>query len=171
MEERLRNILTLTNDWLKFAETKNAGLLVFSGAAIIGAHRSTATETPTPLIQWTLTVGAALLLIAAILCLLSFLPTIRVPLLESKRAPAQDDNLLFYGHIAAYRPTEYLAKLQAATNTATTTAMDEQFAQQIVTNAQIAVRKYRHFSAAAWLAVPGGILSLGVTPILQLWKC
>jgi hypothetical protein len=87
MEERLRYLLTLTNDWLKFAETKNAGLLVFTAGAIIGAHRSAGTQTPAPMAQWALTLGTILLTGAAVLCLLSFLPRVHLPWLDSTRAP------------------------------------------------------------------------------------
>ena len=170
MEERLRYIFANTNEWLKFAETKNAGLLVFAAAAIVGAQRSTSTETLTGMTQWALTLGTILLAAAAVLCLLSFIPQVRIPWLDSARAPTEEDNLLFYGHIADYRPTEYLAKLRTASNAQTApTPIEDHYAQQIVTNARIAVRKYKCFNVAAYLAIAGGIFILAAAPLTKLW--
>src|SRR5580704_489101 len=40
MSSELEKILSNVNDWLKFAETKNEGLLVFNSAAIAGLLQS-----------------------------------------------------------------------------------------------------------------------------------
>ncbi len=62
-----------------------------------------------------------------------------------KETPEDNDNLLFYGHIAKYEPTEYLAAIHKRFGKSGFKPLDLQldYARQIVINSQITLRKYQ----------------------------
>jgi hypothetical protein len=163
MKDHLQFVLTTTNDWLKFGEAKNLAALAFAGTAI-GAYVRAVDIINLPIaVKIFVSAGIAGLTIAGISALLSFIPTLNIPYLYSKRAPQDSDNLLFYGHIAHYQPSEFLERTEKLVGQQHHDAIDEHYAAQIITNARIALRKYRLFSAACWSGL-AGIILLGVRP-------
>jgi hypothetical protein len=102
--------------------------------------------------------GITGLTLAGISALVSFIPILNVPFLDAQRAPRDSDNMLFYGHIAYYQPSEFLTRTQVLLGAQHQEPVDEQYAAQIITNARIALRKYQLFSAACWSGLAGIIL-------------
>lgn len=168
MEERLGHILSIVNEWLKFAEAKNAALLAANTAIIFAVLR--VLDSKTICRQWLsayLLLGLLLLAAAAFIALVSFIPQVRIPWLALRRQPSSRDNLLFYGDIAYYDPTNYLQALGARTTPAANafSSFEQDYAVQIVTNSRIALRKYVLFSAAIWLTLTA-VLSLPVAIVI-----
>ena len=159
MREHLRNVLTLTNDWLKFAEAKNALALAFV-AAITSAYIRGLDIRVLPLAPRILiSAGIASLAVAAVSALASFLPTLLMPYLNAQRAPTPQDNLLYFGDLAQYKPSELLTHTAAVLRYGgLPDPIDEHYAAQIVTNARIALRKYRHFTVTCWAGLIGVVL-------------
>jgi|SRR5438128_5847291 len=164
MEERLRHILSIVNEWLKFAEAKNAALLAANVAIVFAVLRIPDPETIYP--QWLRTyvlLGVFLIAAAAILALVSFIPEVKIPWLALRRQPSSKDNLLFYGDIACYEPMSYLQALGARTTPAADvfSSVEQDYAAQIIANSRIALRKYACFTAAIWLTLTAVLSILG----------
>jgi len=155
MRDHLRALLATTNDWLKFAEAKNLAALAFAGAAI-GSYVRAVDIVGLPVLAKSLvSCGIAGLTIAAIAALVSFMPTIKIPFLDAKRVPREADNLLFYGDIAYYKPSELLTRTKEVLGTSSHEAIDEHYATQIIINSRIAIRKNKIFVVAGWAALLG----------------
>jgi hypothetical protein len=167
MREHLRFVLATTNEWLKFGEAKNLAALAFSGAAI-GSYVRAVDIVCLPLTPKILvSAGIAGLTIAGICALLSFMPILDSPFLYAQRATQDSDNLLFYGHIAHYQPSEFLARTAILLQQEHHDAIDERYAEQIITNSRIALRKYQFFNIACWSGLIG-ILLLGAGAVTRL---
>ncbi len=145
----------MTNDWLKFAEAKNLAALVFAGAAIGAYVRAVDIVCLPKLTKGLVSAGIAGLTLAGVIALISFIPTLEIPFLYAKRAPKESDNLVFYGDIAHYQPSEFLTLTKTLIGEKDHDGIDEQYAAQIVVNARIALRKYRIFTAACWSGLVG----------------
>jgi len=156
MEERLQFILGSTNDWLKFAEAKNASLIVIDSAiAFAGIDRLTSATAPSCLARIYLIFAALALAVSALLSLISFLPRTRLGALKAQREPLPNDNLVFFEHIAAYSPSTYVTAIyaRAGSVSAGTIALEQDYAAQIIANSRITRRKNMLFGAAAWTTV------------------
>ena len=162
MEERLRYILTTVNEWLKFAEAKNGGLLVADIAVLFGAfsllNESTGQVLPIHL-------AIVLAICSATSSLVSFSPQLRVLSSKSKRRTGKKASLIFYGHIAEYEPQSYIEALHAESGTEPTAIapIEVDYAQQIIMNSRIAMRKHLCFRVGLWLAVSALLLLLVAT--------
>lgn len=160
-EAKLEYILGTVNDWLKFAEAKNAGLLVFAGAACLGLL-SFIGATPHLAAAWRLGLLSAitLLSLSCLICLLSFSPRVnrlRVVRSRKKVPPADKDNLLFFGDLAGYKAKQLLDTLSrryfGGEEAPEYGKAHQDLANQIIINSRIAVSKYNLFRVALWLAI------------------
>jgi hypothetical protein len=162
LSQKLFVIFQNVNEWLKFAETKNAVLLAFSGTgmAAIFTLLSTVQNLPNSL-RIGLLISTFLLCSCSLICALSFLPKInldRMLWVTGNRfqamAPQAGDNLYYYGHLKKYNA-------QTLSNAINTSYLNGGIAQpygkesqdlatQITINAEIAFRKYRYFTCAAY---------------------
>lgn len=154
------------SEWLKFAEQKNAALIAFNSAMSVGILAVMPSVDAS--ICWLRCLGFAsifFLWLGAVVSLWSFIPAVRIPKPRDWSGGLLDDNLLFFGHIAKHTPKSYLdavLKLTESTDV-TPSRLDKQYAEQIVTNAQIAMRKYNLFADALWLT-----LSAFLTPLIYV---
>jgi len=167
LHEHLRFVLALVSDWLKFAEAKNLAAVAFAGAAIGLYIRGVDIVSLPFAVKLLVSVGIAGLTLAGLCALVSFIPTIKIPLLYSQRAPQESDNLIYYGDLANYQPSEFLTRTEAMLGLQQHEALDEYYAQQIIVNARIALRKYKIFSLACWSGLTG-LIFLGVGAIVRL---
>ncbi|WP_295214679.1 Pycsar system effector family protein [uncultured Brevundimonas sp.] len=156
LEANLRDQLTRTSDWLKFAETKNAALLTFSSAWLLAmgnlAYGSmSATEHVRVAIAW----AAPFVFIAGTLAIVSILPGI--PFFR-KKSPGP--NLLFYDNIRSNSGKLLRDNVRARYVDGDThsDAYLEDLATQVAINSQIASRKFRLFRWGA----SSTLLSIGV---------
>jgi hypothetical protein len=159
MEKRLEEILQHVNGWLKFAEAKNAAIVAFDGTALFGMF------TLIKDFPWVLSNGymAAYVLsfcvfssLSLLIALASFLPQIKLPKPKVAVPNPVSYNLLFYGHLSQQGEKEYLDALASGsseTAKADHSALEISYANQIIVNSKITVRKYSYFSAALWLSI------------------
>ena len=163
MQERLRYTLDQVNDWLRFAETKNATLIVVDAGAVLAITR-VAEEIcwNTPEGIWVFTM-VLFLLLSCILAMISFLPDVIPKGKSPTGSPREDANLLFFGDLAHYDRLSLLQAIakQEDSSIPDNSAVLEDYAEQIITNSRIALRKYKFFRWAMWLTVAGV-----VTPII-----
>jgi hypothetical protein len=156
MEDRLRYILSNVNDWLKFAEGKNAALLAANSAIVVGALRLV--DGKEFIFQWAeyyFYFSIAMSSLGGVLCLLSFVPKVKIPWLLPTSLSHEKDNLVFYGDISCYDPSSYVRALytQNGANLERIDPFEEDLAEQIILNSRIALRKYQLFNAALWLDI------------------
>lgn len=142
-------------DLVKFAETKNAALLTFCSVwigAIIGLLRAP-TALPMGYDRVFLYI-LPLLAVAALLSLKSFLPRF----LHHHHKPESDArNLLYFGDIARMKPEQYGQRVRERyyppENTSYTERYFDDLTIQISVQSQIADRKFKAFTRAAWFVL------------------
>ncbi len=167
MEKRLQYIFGNVSDWLKFAEQKNAGLLVANIAIIVAFSKLISDESITnQILNYYLIEGIILIPVSLLICLLSFIPQVEIPYLARRKTPSGNENLLFYGEIRNLSVNEYVYALQSLCkeeNQENNTKLElyKHYANQIIVNSQIAYKKYSFFSLATHFTMCGLL-----TPIL-----
>lgn len=159
------------SDWLKFAEQKNAALIAFNSALSLGVLAVLQDLAPSMFwLRLLCALSIGFLWLGAVVALWSFIPTTRIPKPHQWSGGLRDDNLLFFGHIARYTPETYLKAMSELVGAidGSATRLDKHYAEQVVTNARIAIRKYALFSESLWLT-----LSAFLTPlvyVLRVWR-
>jgi len=165
MDDKLKDIFSNINDWLKYAETKSATLIAGNGALIFGFSRLSLSDSINCYFSYYLIFCSLLSLISLSICLLSIIPALNMPW-DSKPTGTQDnDNVLFFGHIAKYSPLSYLNKLanQIGEKNVVFTGYQKDLAFQIIINSTIANRKYTYFNTAIWFT-----LSAVISPVITI---
>lgn len=156
MEDRLKYILGHCIDWVKYAEKKNAALLVAASGLVLSLVGHFPDKTSPSGLRACLWIGCVSLVLSALTCLISFIPQIDFPWITSQRNTTSEDNLFFFGHIADYSASELVEALyrgegsQSASN-----KLQLDLAGQIIVNARISLKKFRLFTVATWLATLG----------------
>lgn len=174
MEERLKAIFSNVNDWLKFAEAKNGALIAFNASTVGLIFSRILTNNDLPAIFNSIWVKGYFYIyvlcagLGFIISLLSFLAKIKITYFYTNGMTDPKDNLLFFGDICKYKnkTRTYLDRLRSnvgAGRTESYTKIEEDYAEQIIENSCIAMRKYRHFNTALWFTIAGI-----VTPPLAL---
>ena len=152
MEDRLRLVLSLANEWVKFAETKNGALLVANSAAFFGVLSLAQPFTAKGgLVEISISLCLVLLCVSSVLCLISFIPSVWQRCRFGSEKPADDDSLIFFRDIARYDPCAYLDALHARSGKTSPHSFDkfeEDLARQSIEVSQTAIRKYRYFDFA-----------------------
>jgi len=166
MEDRLRYVLSNVNEWLKFAEAKNAALLAANSAVVIGALRLADGKVFLfPLAEYYFYFFIAIVSLGGLICLLSFVPKLDIPWLLPTTLSKDKDNLVFYGDISGYDPSSYVKALHHQSGKAVKTVdpFEEDLAEQVIINSRIALKKYQLFNIALWLDVTALL-----TPLISL---
>ena len=166
MQKKLEYSLSLVIDWLKFAEGKNAMLIAANGATIFGVFTILSSNPDLDsMYKFYIFQALLFLFLSAVFCLISFVPQVDIPWLNSKKTPKENDNLLAYADIANYNPELYLEAMckQEAVNLEEVGSFEKNLSQLIVLYSRIAMRKYALFNLAVWCS-----LSAVVTPVIGL---
>lgn len=160
MEEKLEFIFKNVNNWLKFAEAKNAALLAFNLGIIFGTLRLysnfTHVENDLCWLEYYGILALSLLSVSAIICLLSYVPRMEIPWLKQKEGiELHTKNVLFFGDIALFSPQNYITELAKINGvSAPESGMYlENIASQIIVNSRIAVTKYKMFGYGIWITI------------------
>jgi hypothetical protein len=166
MKEELNSILNNVSEWLKFAETKNAGLVVFNSAAIAGVLQAYPAE-PASL---QVLKGLIIVFFALSVCisLYTFLPILNKTFSYNKYEDAKFEaekanlNCYFFNHHSKINCKQLFAllKYKSGNSTYTHTDVDMDIADQIINNAEIAVSKFKLFTWAAYLSFGGVVITL-----------
>lgn len=178
---KLATIFQITNDWLKFAEAKNAVLFAFSGAGTTAAVTLLATTQKIPnSLRIGLSITAALLCVCALFCSLSFLPKtnleqiLRLQIKPSRNLaikPRDTDNLYFFGHLQKYNSDKLLDSLNRYYFENKITNLDRReyidLADQIIINAQITSSKLKLFTYGVYILI-FSILAIPLSILISL---
>jgi hypothetical protein len=152
-------------DMLKFAEAKNAALLAFSSAWIIGLVNLLAPDKSLPPgYRSVCQVALPLFIIAAMLAIISLLPKVKLWKFLGE-ARGQTQNLLFFGDIAECTVEGFRSDVRRAyyppdEGSVSPTYLND-LEVQIAVNSRIASRKYRFFNwgaAAALTAIAAFVI-------------
>lgn len=159
----LANILDRTNDWLKFAEAKNAAILILNCAVLFGALQSLNNEAPLPLLmEWFLINLIFFLVAGTIFSAASLISRLNPPLWIKFPARKANPNILYFGDISSLSEDSYLVEYYKTLEIQREPSkLDSQYANQIVTNSKIAYIKYRLFNVSAWLSMCAFLTPLG----------
>jgi hypothetical protein len=176
---KLTTIFQNVNEWLKFAEAKNAVLLAFSGAGIT-AIMSLLTTTQKFLnsIHIGLVLATSLLCICVLLCSFSFLPKKNLEhLLQVKNKASRSynrqptDNFYYFGDLRKYSSTQLLDALnslyfESKVNLPYNREWED-LATQITINSEITFLKLKLFTYALWVLI-AAILAVPFSMLVSL---
>lgn len=165
MDEKLKDIFSNINDWLKYAEAKSAMMIAGNGALIFGIARlSKIFELNACLSLYSL-LAVSLCVASMVICLLSVIPSLSFPWEAKPIGRSEEDNILYFADIAKYSPLAYLNALETKLGLQKNefTGYQKDLSSQIIINSVIALSKYRNFQIAVWLT-----LSALVSPIVAV---
>jgi hypothetical protein len=171
-EKVLSSTLARVIGFLKFAEAKNAALLTFASAWIIGSvNFLTGSNALSPEWRLAFTMALPLFALGALSPLISFLPKTYLP--KFHKDPDQSKALLYFGDAATFAPAAYKERIRERYyppegETATRNYLDN-LSIQIAVNSQIVTRKLSFFNAGA-LIVLIALLVLSIPATRALWK-
>lgn len=144
MLEYLKEQLDRTNYWLAFSETKNAALVAFNVAVVAAIGKFTSVNI------WIWALSDFMIMVSTFICLLSFIPKSSMKKLCNDQNN-QEINLLYYADIAKLETEMYLEKVRNEYHLHIIKWEEEickDFAEEIIVNSRIAVRKYKLFKYA-----------------------
>jgi hypothetical protein len=157
----------MVNEWLRFAEAKNGGLIALAGLALTGLL-SFAGQVDTFFLGAAIlmVVGTALWLGSIMLAIFSFKPRTSnvVPDARLRDLVEDTDNLFYFKHLAAYSSETLLTALGVDLESQGHRARFERnLADQVIANSRITVQKLDLFdSAIRWWVAGTLIVSAGV---------
>lgn len=181
-EEQLQKIFTNVNEWLKFAEAKNFGLLSLNAAIVFGFTQTTFQDGS--IIQKAgFYVFAPFALFSFLAALISLFPIVSK---IEKGAYAKSwinkfcnwidkeekfENIHFYGFLKDIEEPEFETKyLNKINSTDTFTQFEKELATQILYNSRITWLKYQLFKIGAFFFLAGAILFVIALPILKIFS-
>lgn len=167
LEDRLRYILGFVDGHVRFAETKNAALLVVNTAAVAGVVQLLTTESSLNL--WFARYLALVALgncLSGVIALLSFLPITSLSWFVKRGKLADSASVLFFGDSHKYGVRSYLVAVCRASGVELDMQpLHRMYAEQIINNSRIAWRKFSYFRAGVWMTI-SGVLTPVIAAIL-----
>ena len=152
MEERLKFIFSNVNEFLRFAEAKNAMIIAFNAGSIYGISQTYALEIVKSweFMKVYMTISIVLLVFSTIISLLSFVPKLKI----IKKGFFSEDasNVLFFEYLKNKTSAEILKEVNDLKEESYST-FEKDIAEQIKQNSLIASRKYSYFTIAVWLTI------------------
>ena len=166
---KLEEIFRIVNEWLKFAEQKNASLIVLNAGIIWGVSRIFSkmpdVEQSSICLNW---LGYSLSSLSLLLGIVSLMPILTYVWYFDENTNRKD-NALYFAHIAKYSDRAYLdllaKKLELKQTTYTGISYD--YASQLITNSKITMIKFSRFKVSSYLTL-GAVLSFVVSIIIAL---
>lgn len=170
MEERLKYICGLVNDWLKFAEAKNGALVVVVCTVMVVVADHSPSSGDSIWIRWSCFLGCTLLVLAGCISLASFIPELTFKWNATEKERSAIDNLMYFDHIAAFSAFELLEALyQAEGIPSPQRKIELDLAGQAVINAKITTRKFYQFKIASWFTLIG-FACIGFSACVKFWS-
>lgn len=161
MADKLKDIFENVNNWLKFAEAKNATLIAGNGLLIFGVLKTIHEVNINIYLLYYIYFCLILFSLSLVISLISFMPKVKIPTFLLNSDIETNDNLLFYGHILKYNEKTLLDKLNEMIKDdedKTSKEFKTMYAQQIIINSKIARNKFQLFDIAIKFTL-SGILS------------
>lgn len=153
-EEQLYRVFNNVNDWLKFAEAKNAMIIAFNSASIYGITQLFNLEyvkNSGTLINYLILV-IIVLVFSTISSLISFAPRVKI-IKGGWYAPGDIPNVLFFEYLKTKNNEEIIKEITGVSNVNSYATIEKDIAEQIKQNSIIASRKYSYFTIAVWLTI------------------
>jgi hypothetical protein len=180
IEEKLRYIFENTNRWLAFAEAKNAAIITFTGALILGILNSLQ-NLNTLVTFFSITILIPIFIISFFISFLSTFSIMdkfynfisKIFKIDNGVKDANKDNFYYYGDIRKYDEQEYLDFFKEHYSIilpTTHSKVEKALASQIIINSKIAWRKYTYFNQAVKILFYGSLLTLILIIIPYFFK-
>lgn len=152
--EQLFKVFHNVNDWLKFAEAKNAMLIAFNGASIFGSIKLLSLEfiKNSEFLEYYFLFVIICLVFSTVNCLISFAPRVKIikgGFYDSGKIP----NVLFFEYLKGRSNLEIIKEITGDTKTDHYTTLQKDIAEQIKQNSINASRKYSHFTISVWITI------------------
>ncbi|MEL0631459.1 Pycsar system effector family protein [Pseudoalteromonas carrageenovora] len=149
MIDTIRDTLSKVNDWIKYAEAKNAANIAFCSASIFGVVRINFNK---PGINDYIYLYSFLvvffLALSLLISLASFMPKLKTPWVKIG-IREDNDNLLYFGHACKYSGSKYLDKLyRGKAINSENYEIELMYCEQIVVNSKVAYIKFSQFDLA-----------------------
>lgn len=183
MKEELREIFNNINEWLKFAEAKNFGLLSLNAAIVFGITQiNFAMQSPfEPALYY---VFGPLALVSFLFCLISLFPILtkiekgqKVKNWIQKTCDWIDkedefENIHFFGYLKRIDEEKFEEKLKKkyGNNFSKFTKYEVELSSQILYNSRIASLKYQLFKLGATAFLAGVLFSIVGAALLSILK-
>lgn len=148
----LHELLKMINEWLRFAEAKNAVMLGMSLSAATAMAKLS--EESSAIASWSRISFILFMMLAAATSLVSFFPQLgEVKILTRRRGTPDRFNPIFFGSIARVTADEYATRLLAVLNhNGDFNAFQRAYIDQIKVNGTIAQFKFECFTLASKFA-------------------
>ena len=168
MIDILKDTLTKVNDWIKFAEAKNAANIALCSTLIIFISRIIVSDVSyNEFFCYYLYYSIAIITISCFISLLSFIPKLDFPWIIIGDT-SKDDNFLYFGHACKYSPTKYLSLLYSGEDLKKENInLEMAYAKQIVVNSRIAYIKFKQFDIAIWFII--AVFATPVGALIAYW--
>ncbi len=165
--DELRDILESVNDWLKFAEAKNAVVVATSGFALWASVRLTLENETGCYASAYFAILSVFLLSGFVTALLSFMPVLNYRWIVPAPSRVANGNLLYFGYLATLSKKQMLEAYLKATGSKETDIKElhEMYAEQIIINSRIALAKYAMFEFAIKVLLFGVLTPVIAIPI------
>lgn len=181
-EEQLQKIFSNVNDWLKFAEAKNFGLLTLNAAILFGTTQIDFSNYAS--IQ---KVGLFIFAPISILAIMAFIISLFPILSEVEKGKyakiwiskfsnfideeKEFENIHFYGYLKKLNEAEFELKfLEKVKSEIKLSQFEIELVTQILYNSRITFLKYQLFKIGAFLFLCGIIASLIALPLFSYFS-
>lgn len=156
MDETLKLIFSLTNDWLKFAENKNAALIATNLVLVFGIISLIQDITFGSILIFYLYLSIISFLFGVIISMISFVPILKIKRkVLIQKSLNESDSLYFYENIAKYNPQLLLELINKRSykKIKKFSHNNLDLANQIIINSQIALHKFILFKIAIFFTL------------------
>lgn len=170
MEEILKEIFSNVNEWLKFAEAKNAALIALNLGSIFGAA-TIITQNDTTIPQWIVYYLYLFIIfngLGFLVALCSFWPQT----LWVFKDIGDINNVLYYGHIKEYNPDSYVNKIKKCYESREgkgCSSLEFDYVNQIIVNSRITFQKYKCFKLALLFTI-SALITPTILPFVFIYK-
>jgi hypothetical protein len=186
-EEQLYKIFNNVNDWLKFAEAKNFGLLTLNAAIVFGLTQITFSN-DSVIKTVAFCVFVPFLILSFIPCLISLFPIVTKIESKNKKGEIRNsmkivnylsnkidkdksfENIHFYGYLKDLKEDKFEEEFLKKTGSKETfTSYETELVSQILYNSRITSLKYKFFKIGAFLFLFGLIVSILLLPFVSIF--
>ena len=157
IEDKLWKIFVNVNDWLKVAEAKNAMLIGFNGASIFGISRIMGEVGPW--LWWYLFVVCIIFCFSVLISFFAFIPRLK-GLPPGIFYNSRVKNIYYFEYLKTLSSEKLLHELDPEIKKFELSDSTKHLADQIISNANIASRKYSNFTVAIWITICGIVTPL-----------
>lgn len=164
LRQELKYILTLINDWLKYAEAKHGGLIILNSGLVIGILssygniQSYISKLPTLF-------GLVCFGISVFLSILSQFPVTKNIFYLSNEVI--NPNLYFFGNLSQMDEKSFISELSKIESSFQPGKMDKDLINQILINSRITNNKLTIFKFASYLTAFGAGL-IGISSVVKI---